>query len=539
MLGAEPLSRPSAPPPDAPAPRLLIERRPIAAASLPAAVLLLFLAVWPAALLVRWNAIDRFAGRLFEPYPDVKEYLAGAQAIRQTGRFFLQVGPYEAPPRYPPGWSMVLAPALELGIPPQRAPEIAAAFDAIHALLIAVATAFFCRWLRGSADAWFHPGDLFAGMIAGWGWAFTPIAVSLAVFAQSDAPAAAVLDAMFLLLLVGVFRRNTWWTAGLVFFTAGGLLGLAVAMRPVVLPVAAGSLVLLLAALALNSSRRLGVLSVISLLVGAAIPVACAATLMSRSGWGAWNWSHYAYWVPQFNDLGAVFRWRHLTEGFADVRLFDPINGQAFGHLELALHLFLGFPLGKYLPGMGPVWPTLAWLLGGAITLERALRSSAKERSVSLLVIGAFVTWILSHLLLFGTYFYPGTRFYLPPLALAWVLLGGFTVHLVRHASPVWRAVALATLALTAISVKSELENSLSRDRVPSAELNERDVLAPFRSWLMTPDLERRELPVPFDPVRAQAMGLLSPATMSRISAWGELPETEHTWPLKARGILE
>ena len=44
--------------------------------ALPAAVLLLFLAVFPTALVVRWNAIDKFGGRLFQPYPDGKEYVA-------------------------------------------------------------------------------------------------------------------------------------------------------------------------------------------------------------------------------------------------------------------------------------------------------------------------------------------------------------------------------------------------------------------------------------------------------------------------------
>jgi hypothetical protein len=539
-MGDEPLTRPSASPEDARPGELPAERRPTATRSYAGAILLLALAVGPTALLVRWNAVDRFPGRLFQPYPDAKEYVASAQAIRQTGRFFLQVGPHRAPPRYPPGWPLVLAAAFALSIPPERTPEIVAVFDALHALLIAVATAFFCRWLRHpTAGAPFLPADLLAGMVAGWGWAFTPIAVSLGVVALSDVPTAAVVDAMFLLLLVGTLRRGRRWISSLVFLAAGLLLGLAIAMRPFILPLVAGSVVLLGIAHWVNGSRRLFVLSLTSFLAGVAIPVACTATLMSRSGWGPWSWSHYAFWVREFSDLGAVFRWLHLIEGNPDLPILDPISGKAFGHLRLALHLFAGVPLGRHQPGLGWVWPTIAWLVGGAVACDRALQGRDSERRLNLLVIAAFATLILSHIVLFGTYFYPAPRFYLLALAPAWVLLGGTVGHLGQHRSPVFRAAALVALVLTAFAVKSELQLFLERPTVPSAEMNERDLRAPFRAWSMVPDDLRRELPVPFDPVRAQAMGLLPPSALSGISEWGPLPETEHTIPLRARGLIE
>ena len=69
--------RPRAQPPQRPTPRLTPgsggQRSPLAAVSPPAALLLLFLAIFPTALVVRWNAIDKFGGRLFDPYPDAKE----------------------------------------------------------------------------------------------------------------------------------------------------------------------------------------------------------------------------------------------------------------------------------------------------------------------------------------------------------------------------------------------------------------------------------------------------------------------------------
>src|SRR5260370_16956850 len=80
----------------------------------------LVLLVAPLALAARWRWAAAADGRQLRPRPDALEYAAAAQAIAAEGRYYLQVGPYRVRPRYPPGWPLVLAGAVRLGLPGDR-----------------------------------------------------------------------------------------------------------------------------------------------------------------------------------------------------------------------------------------------------------------------------------------------------------------------------------------------------------------------------------------------------------------------------------
>ena len=59
-----------------------------------------------------------------------------------------------------------------------------------------------------------------------------------------------------------------------------------------------------------------------------------------------------------------------------------------------------------------------------------------------------------------------------------------------------------------------------------------------FDRWLALGDDRRAGRTMPFDPVHAQALGLLTPDVVASIRTWGELPDTLHVRRLRANGTL-
>jgi hypothetical protein len=78
--------------------------------------LLLGAIVVPLALAVRWGGSGEAKGSRFHPWPDAVEYAAEAQTIARSGQVFLQIGPYRERPRFPPGWPLLIAPAIRFGM---------------------------------------------------------------------------------------------------------------------------------------------------------------------------------------------------------------------------------------------------------------------------------------------------------------------------------------------------------------------------------------------------------------------------------------
>ena len=136
---------------------------------------------------------------------------------------------------------------------------------------------------------------------------------------------------------------------------------------------------------------------------------------------------------------------------------------------------------------------------------------------------GALLLWTLGHVALFSLYFYPSSRFYLAPLALCLVLLAtACGVGLSRPGRARWLAAAPPWPAWRCSRRGDSPSSGASRCRIstPSARG------ARFDRWLEIGDERRADRVMPFDPVHAQALGLLTPEVASQVHAWGELPDT-------------
>ncbi len=137
----------------------------------------------------------------------------------------------------------------------------------------------------------------------------------------------------------------------------------------------------------------------------------------------------------------------------------------------------------------------------------------------------------MAHVAVFSLYFFPSSRFYLTPLALSPLLLAvGCGVGLTRSRG-LASAVAVGTALLAAWGL-------VALRREPPPEIDSERTLVLFDRWRGWSDEERARQRMPFDPVHAQALGLLTPEVASSIRVWGELADTLHARRLKANGFL-
>mgnify|MGYP006153807931 CR=1 FL=1 len=136
----------------------------------------------------------------------------------------------------------------------------------------------------------------------------------------------------------------------------------------------------------------------------------------------------------------------------------------------------------------------------------------------------------MGHVAVFSLYFYPASRFYLGPLALCLVLLA-CGLGTVRGKIPA--AAAAGLILLLTVWGFFELRNEPS-----PASLRRERTRAKFTRWLQIGDEKRARRTMPFDPVHAQALGLLTPEVAAQVQSWGELPDTVHVRRLRANGTL-
>ena len=469
--------------------------------------------VIPLAVWARWNGAVEPKGARFHPWPDTAEYAAEAQALARSGQVYLQIGPHRVRPRYPPGWPLLLAPAIRLGVEGQNLWRVTALFGAGLAWLLGYLAARASQLLGGAG--------LLAGLFAGCVWALAPIAVDLGQTLMSDEPTAFVSLAGLALAGAGFLRKDSNGTLALL----GGLaFGLAASMRSV----AALLMVPPLAVFLLGGYRHLGSRTLLRRAalwgLGAAVFPAIVILIQLRSGWPPLQWSGYSFWMPaRYGQLSSTFGLDFALK--PDITFRQEIQGRPISHLELALRVLLGLPgLGKrhYL---GLLWPILGWL--AAIPLYRA----AKTRSETLWIALALLLWTLGHAVVFSLYFYPASRFYLGPLALCLVL---FACGLGTLRWKIPAAVAAVLVLLLTVRTFAEL-----RSEPPPISLHKERTRAKFNRWLQIGDEKRARRTMPFDPVHAQALGLLTPEVAARVRSWGELPDTVHVRRLRANGVLE
>lgn len=456
------------------------------------------------------------------PRPDSLEYVAGAQAIVQDGRYFLQVGPDQVRPRYPPGFSLVLAPLLALGAPPDVLWRVTAGFGAALAVLLGGFAAGAVRRLRPG-----HPGSELAALaLTGGLWAVAPAAVSVGRAVLSDEPAA-----FFVMLTVGLAFRAVRRPSAGVAAACGAAWALTLAIRPVV----AVPAVLVLAPFAFallrdRSAPRAAKRTLVAAAGGVAIVAAGVAGLLLHSGLPAWPWDGYQFWLPERHGVaGGVWSLDYALHG--DPRVPRLIEGSPVGNLEFVTRVALGLPGLVPHESPGPFWPA-AGLLLLALALGREILRRPLESPVPGLALG-LALWLGCQIALYGGYFFASARFLLPLLGVFAVALGAGAALLgASGGSPrrlgVW-LLALGALVSTAHQAR-ELETNRPRRtfEIPTATL--------VNGWLARGDAARAGQPTPFDPVHAQALGLLPPERLAAVHEWGELPDTVHVRRLRRRG---
>ncbi|HEV8581443.1 MAG TPA: hypothetical protein VGX68_20455 [Thermoanaerobaculia bacterium] len=489
--------------------------------------LLLAAVVVPLAIWTRWSGPAERKGSLFHPRPDAVEYGAAAQALARSGEVYLQIGPYRVRPRYPPGWPMLIAVAVRFGVPGPHLWRITALFGAALAWFLAFLAARATEELSAPKD---RPGaaPLLAGLLAGCVWALAPIAVDLGQMLMSDEPTALVSAAGLGFTGAGLLRkegRNSWPLA------AGGLAcGLAAAMRSIT----AALLILPILAFLLGCVRRFGVRAAVrrSLpwLAGLAVFPALTVLVMIRSGWPPLEWSGYDFWIPRrFNELSRAFDLRFALQ--PDLRFRLGAHGEPQSHLALAARVLLGLPGMGSRQYLGLFWPILGWL--AAIPMLVVARR--RHQDVAPWVGWALLLWAVEHIAVFSLYFYPSSRFYLATLALCLLLFAiacGLGLARPDRRSRLLASVAAAVVLLVTVegfmALRHERQASPRRERTRTY----------FNRWLAMGDAKRAGRIMPFDPVLAQALGLLTPEVAAGIHEWGELPDTVHVRRLRQNGIL-
>src|SRR5436305_3314183 len=381
--------------------------------------LLLGALVVPLALAARWtgNAVQK--GARFSPAPDTVEYAAEAQSIARTGQVFLQIGPYRVRPRCPPGWPLLIAPAIRAGMQGRELWRITGIFGAALAWLLAIIAATATAALgphhpspllpspppaltgrRGSSlsgladspgssaedlpESPLSPGEGggrgrerggwgsegLAGLLAGGVWAIAPIAVDLGDTLMSDEPTALVCLAGLLFAGATFLRRES--RGAWAFAVAGGVaFGLAASMRSIV----AVLMLLPLAFFLIGGVRRIGVRAVflrgLPWALGALIFPAVTVLILARSGWPVWQWSGYGFWMPnRFDHLSSTFNFQYAFQ--PDLTFRQEVVGRPLSHLELALRVLAGIPGLRPHHYLGYVWPLAACL--AALPLYRIAR---------------------------------------------------------------------------------------------------------------------------------------------------------------------
>ncbi len=486
------------------------------------------------ALAARWVWAPGWEGPAFRPRPDALEYAASAQGLAQGSGYFLQVGPYRVRPRYPPGWPLTLAPAAAAGVGGRDLWRVTGVFGALQAALLAG-----LAWLSvavlaggGARAGAVRVAAAAAGLAAGATWALGPMAVKAGRTLLADEPAAfaatLALAAVTCGLLVRAPGRRSLFLCGL----GGVAAGFAAVLRPPAGALLVPSLaVLVLAGLRLRGLRptlgRLAALAAGSLV----FPAVASATLLA-CGLPAWPWTAYALWIPgRYRHLHDTFGLRFALAGNPDLARVPGLGGVP--HLRLAAEVLLGLPGLRAHQTLGLAWPLAGWaaLLVLAVL---ARRRDAQLRGVAW-VAAAGLAWALAHTVLYGLYFFPAARFFLPPLAVAAVALATAGGSLLAGRRAVSRLVGASLLALLAGSV---VWGFLALRAEPRPDLSPSRTRAAFAHWAALSDAERAAGPVPFDPLEAQALGLLDPETVHGIRAWGRLPPTVQVRRLRRLGAI-
>ena len=320
-----------------------------------------------------------------QPFPDAQEYAGAAQQLAAGHGYVTYVQANEPlPPRYPPGFSLALAPFAFDG----EYPLNVQAGSKLLAAAYIVATAGVAWMIGGSIAA-----ALAAAVIG-----ISPFATTSASLVMSDAFAAALT-----VLLVGVLYQVSKMRA----IGAGILAGVLVLVR-------LSSLFGFVACVAVVP-RRLWVYIVV-----AALPFLAALGLYQWATFGSPIRTGYDYWLPDLRTFDPSFALRTHPQGDGPYIVADRLNGALAQPLcacpgqspQIALPNVAFYPAVL----IGLLWifaPPLWGLFGLAYTWSRR-----REPAFALILWLTLVTFLVQIF-----YFYQGARFMAGPATL--LAIGG------------------------------------------------------------------------------------------------------------------
>lgn len=220
-------------------------------------------------MIVTWRPSDDVLGRLF--VPDGIEYAVGAQRLATLGRYDIVVDGVAHPPRYPPGFSTLLAPAYWM------APDDLAAGVWISRAIWAAGCAALAYGLAGRFG-------LPAALLTLAAVNFEPTVARAASTIMSDAPGAAALLAL-LAIRMSASRAGTR-----TFVAAGVVLGIGAACRPLT-----ALAILAFVPLIRHAPHRWRAAAA---LIAPTACVAVAIASYNRAAFGSFAMNGYAYWMP-------------------------------------------------------------------------------------------------------------------------------------------------------------------------------------------------------------------------------------------------
>ena len=398
-----------------------------------------------------------------DPVPDATEYMAAAVAVAERGEYGVLVAGEFHPPRYPPGYSLLMQPFLWLGASPVEAPFLTSRAFGLATILAVFAGLALLRNL--------YCAGLAALLVAAF-----PMFIILSRSPLSDISGGLFCLAAFFLLWAGVERRRES-----LLLMAAFLLGLSSIVR-----VSNLLLVTLLPAARYLWGKARGSRVSIYLLA------AWAAGVMPLLAFQYYTFGNplatgYSYWIPQvgqpWNSFAPQFVLPNLAYLARETLQQEHLGTSAwiFGlgsYFDLTFFLLVGGSLVAWKQGRVPIWLALAGVFYGVILLFYFFQDARLLWPMFLVLFPVMACGLTDHFL------HPAPR---PIRWTSWLLLGLLFSHLVgypnRWANPEL-VKYLRTDNLTGSSDRYELCRRLAQLRGPGEVAVFTDLEMPYVSVL-------------------------------------------------------
>jgi hypothetical protein len=364
----------------------------IKAAGVVGAVLIVALAAW-----LRWTPPDR-AGDL-RPRPDALEYESAARNLIAGDGYCIFVDGRPYPPRYAPGFSLLLAPVLAL-------------HDGGPGTGIVVVFAAALATIAATMAAAYAAGGIVPALVAATMLALSPEHVRWSQRVMSDVPST-LLFAAITALLASAAASGRFTTRRIVCLAL--LVGAAVTTRPT-------NGIVLVPALLVTWSR--GGLRLAALLAASSVLACIPVLAYDVVRFGSPLRTGYAIWAPKM-----TFALRYLYE--------PPVGGGTMPN---------GGVYAGALIGSGGLYPA-AWAALIALGAACAIRSGERaQRAVALIAVGTVGLLAVTY----TPFFWQDQRFFLPALPALFVLA---SLSFGASRPPVVRGIGLALFLAGCLTV--------------------------------------------------------------------------------------